>query len=244
MTPEEVDEFFSTLKPVYYQANDQIVQQGDKVTDLFLIDNGFAGISHLDKDSEIFLTSLQAGEIIGSEGFVNEREWSVSLLAQTDLQVRVLDKDKFADFADKYPECTRRLFHYCDHYDAVPYLINRTHDKAEEPIGESIDVRSNKLLRDLSGEFASYVVTGTLHYVARGGFCLSLPYMHEDNATAILGRQVASEVLLEDDSTRKCFGVIAGAGTHDWDDENLFVYVKFYNPFETADFSCTSMEMM
>jgi len=245
MTPEESDDFFSTLKPFSYQANEQIVKQGDKVTDLYLIDDGFAGVSHLDTKSEIFLTSLQAGEIIGSEGFVSSLEWSVSLEAQTDLQVRVLDRDKFADFAKKYPECTARLNHYCEHYDVVPYLINLTHDSDQEPIGKNIEVRSNELLRDVSGEFASYVVAGTLEYVARGGFCLSLPYAHEENASAILGRQVSSEIVMEDDDLkRKCFGVIAGAGTHDGDDRILFLYVKFYNPFERADFSCTRMEMM
>ncbi len=244
MKPEELDEFFSALKPVYYQANDQIVRQGDKVTDLFLIDNGFAGVSHMDEHSEIFLTSLQSGEMIGSEGFVSDMEWSVSLQAQTDLQVRVLNRDKFAAFSHKYPECSIRLYQYYAHYDVVPYLIHLTHDKQEDPLGKSIEVRSHKLLRDLSGEFASYVVTGTLQYVARGGICLSLPYAHEGNAAAIIGRQVSSEIVLDDGTPRKCFGVIAGAGTHDWDDQNLYLYVKFYNSFENTDFSCKSMEMM
>ena len=244
MKPEELDDFFSSLKPVYYHANDQIVRQGDKVTDLFLLDNGFAGVSHVDEHCEIFLTSLQAGEIVGSEGFVSDMAWSVSLQAQTDLQVRVLDRDKFAAFADKYPECSRRLYHYCSHFDVVPYLINLSHNKTEEPLDKSIDVRSNKLLRDPSGEFTSYIVTGALQYVARGGFCLALPYVHEGNASAILGRQVSSEIVLDDGTIRKCFGVIAGAGTHDWDEHNLYLYVKFYNPFENVDFTCKTLEMM
>jgi hypothetical protein len=53
------------------------------------------------------------------------------------------------------------------------------------------------------------------------------------------------EIVLEDDDLkRKCFGVIAGAGTHDGNARNLFLYVKFYNPLERADFRCTRMEMM
>jgi CRP-like cAMP-binding protein len=245
MTPEEFDDFYGTLKPVAFQANEQIVKQGDKVTDLYLIDKGFAGVSHMDTKSEIFLTSLQAGEIIGSEGFVSGLEWSVSLEAQTELQVRVLGRDKFADFAKKYPECTARFYLYCEHYDVVPYLINLTHDSDQEPIGKDIEVRSNELLRDVSGEFASYLLAGTLEYVARGGLCLSVPYAYEENALAILGRQVSLEIVLEDDDLkRKCFGVIAGAGTHDGNARNLFLYVKFYDPLERADFRCTRMEMM
>jgi UDP-3-O-acyl-N-acetylglucosamine deacetylase len=81
-------------------------------------------------------------------------------------------------------------------------------------------------------------------HIARGGYCFTLPYVHEENAETILGRQVSSEIALKDGSARKCFGVIAGAGTHEQDDQVLFVYVKFYHPLEKADYFCNSLEMM
>jgi hypothetical protein len=244
MTTEERDAFFGMLKPVSYVANEKIVNQGDRVTDLYLVDNGFAGITHTDDFNEISLTSLQAGELVGSEGFVRNLVWSVSLMAQTDLQVRVLGQAEFRMFESKYPECARRLNHYCNHYDAIPFLLNVTHDEGHKSLDTPIDIRSHELLRDAAGEVTSYVVSGTLKHVARGGCCLSLPFVHESNVAKVLGRQVSVEVSTKGKAERKCFGVIAGAGAHDGEALDLYLYIKFYNPFESEKFSCNTVEIM
>ena len=244
MNTDEVNEFFAMLKPVAYETNDIIVHQGDNIEDLFLIDSGFAGLTHIDDDGEVLITSLQAGELIGSEGFVRSLQWSVTLRAQTDLQVRVLDRDEFSRFAEKFPEISEKLRHYCNHYDVIPYLINVTEDDSIEPINSNINVNSNSLILDNSGLVIDDTTAGSLMYIARGGYCFVLPVVHESNPETILGRQVSSDITLQDGSERKCFGVIAGAGAHDQDTQVLYVYVKFYHPLEKADYVCTSLEMM
>jgi hypothetical protein len=90
----------------------------------------------------------------------------------------------------------------------------------------------------------SYVVSGTLKHVARGGCCLSLPFVHESNVAKVLGRQVSVEVSTKGKAERKCFGVIAGAGAHDGEALDLYLYIKFYNPFESEKFSCNTVEIM
>ena len=244
MSTEEVNDFFALLKPVSFEANDEIVHQGEKITNLYLIDSGFAGVSHIDSEGEVLITSLQTGELIGSEGFIRDLKWSVSLTAQTDLQVRVLEREGYNRLEEKYPDLSEKLRYYCNHYDVIPYLINLSEDPESEPVGSEINVFSNSLILDDSDSSVDGDFPGTLMYIARGGYCFCLPYTNEGNAETILGRQVSSEILLKDGSERKCFGVIAAAGIHDHDDQVLYVYVKFYHPFEKADYSCVSLEMM
>jgi len=244
MSTEEVNEIFALLRPVTYQENDEIIRQGTKTADLFFIDNGFAGISHVGEESEILLTSLQAGELIGAESFVKERAWSVSLHAQTELQVRILEKEKFTRLSQKMPSLENKLYYYCNHYDVLPYLISLTDDDAVPPIEKTLIVQSSQLFFNETGELVDEVVSGTLQYVARGGYCFTMPYMHEENPARVLGRQVASIIDLNDGTRRRCFGVIAGAGTHDHNDRPLFLYVKFYHPLEKADYTCNSLELM
>jgi len=244
MSTDEVNDFFALLKPVAFNANDEIVNRGDDVTDLYFIDSGFAGISYVSDQGEILLTSLQTGELIGTEGFARGLKWSLALRAQTDLQVRILDRSAFESIADKYPELSEKLRYYCNHYDVIPYLINLTEDTAEKPISNDISVDTNDLILDASGTLVEETCTGTLMYIARGGYCFTLPYIHEDNAETILGRQVSSEIALKDGSERRCFGVIAGAGIHEQDNQVLYVYVKFYHPLEKADYNCKSLEIM
>ncbi len=244
MQTDEVNDLFALLKPMVYQTGDEIVHQGDTVTDLFLIDSGFAGITHFDEHSEVLLTSLQTGDLIGAEGFIRELSWSVSLLAQTELLVRVLERSAFAELTQKHPHLEEKLRYYCNHYDVIPYLINISDTPDQESIGTEITVDSASMLLDDTGEPMTDSLTGRLYYIARGGYCFSLPHLHEDNAHAALGRQVSSDIELPDGAHRTCFGVVAGAGRHDWHDEVLFLYVKFYHPLEKADYRCSRLEMM
>ncbi|MBE0583914.1 MAG: cyclic nucleotide-binding domain-containing protein, partial [Desulfofustis sp.] len=244
MSTEEVSDFFALLKPVVYQANDEIVHQGDNVTELFFIDSGFAGITHIDEHSEILLTSLQTGDLIGGEGFVGGLHWSVSLLAQTELQVRILEREAFAALAENHPGLEEKLRYYCNHYDVVPYLINISDSDSQPAIGSDLEVCSASIFLDAAGEPVADTIQGALQYVARGGYCFSLPLIHQDNSANVLGRQVSSDIELPDGSQRRCFGVIAGAGRHDWNDQMIYLYVKFYHPLEKADFACSRIELM
>ncbi|NNK13862.1 MAG: cyclic nucleotide-binding domain-containing protein, partial [Desulfofustis sp.] len=152
MTTEEVNELFAILKPVSFQANDEIVVQGEKLRDLYLIDSGFAGIAHAGEKCEIQLASLQAGEIIGSEGLIEAVSWSVSLRAQTDLQVRVLEYSNYLKLVKTFPEITQKIEDYCTRHDVVPHLINLTGGKAKESISNDITIRTHSLLYDSTGE--------------------------------------------------------------------------------------------
>ena len=244
MSTEEVNDFFAILKPKVYQANEEIVHQGETVADLFFIDSGFAGITHFDDEKEVVLTSLQTGDLIGAEGFVQGLAWSVSLSAQTELQVRVLERQAFLDIAARHPGLEEKIRYYCNHYDVVPYLINISDNDSQEAIGKAIEVRSASEFLDAAGNPVDPIVTGTLQYIARGGYCFSLPFIHEENPGVVLGRQVSSDIELPDGSQRKCFGVIAGAGHHDWNEQLLYLYVKFYHPLGKADYLCHSLELM
>ncbi len=244
MTTEEANNLFRLLTPVSYSAGEELCQQGTKQTDLFFIDSGFAGLSHIDEIGEVLITSLQAGDLIGSEGFIHGLDWSVSLTAQTDLHVRILKKEVFVRLEKTYPELAKRLTYYCTYYDIIPYLINQTEDETKTAVGSDIDVNPNKLIIDSDESVINDVTTGTLLYTAQGGYCFSLPFIHEDNAFAILGRQVSSDIEIEDGSERKCFGIIAGAGAHDQDPGLFYVYVKLYHPLEQADYACNTLEIM
>ncbi|MEE4164559.1 MAG: cyclic nucleotide-binding domain-containing protein, partial [Desulfocapsaceae bacterium] len=246
MNEDEADLFFSILKARIYITDEEIVNRGDAATDLFFIDSGLAGLSYVDDGkSEIFLTSLQAGDVIGSGGLTEKLAWTVSLSAQTNLQVRILDQDGYIRFAEQFPELSERLLDYCNHHDVLPYLINQTENKALQPINEDIAVTTPApLFLDSSGEAVEDAGAGSLQFIACGGYCFTLPYVHKDNAEAVLGLQVVSHLQLSDGEGKNCFGVIAGAGSHSRDDRGLFIYVRFYHPLNSADYGCPAVDII
>jgi len=244
MNGEAAVAFFELLEPASYKTDDEIVNRGDKVTTMFFIDSGFAGLTYHGREGEILLTGLQAGDLIGSQGFVQGVEWTISLTAQTDLQVRVLEQDSFAQLTEQFPDLSQTLQYYYNHYDVIPYLLSLTEDEDIEPLHEEITVDGISFLHDSSGVKAEDSVIGSLQYIACGGYCLTLPFVHQDNAEELLGRQVSSEITLQDGFEKRCFGVIAGAGSHFQDDQAIFVYVKFYHPLNKAEYSCSVLTIM
>ena len=159
--------------------------------------------------------------------------------------MRVLDRKSFKKLTKQYPALSEELHYYCNHYDVLPHLLNLSEKDSAKPRGEDITVNTMMpLLRDYRERLSQAPPPERWQFIACGGYCFTLPYVHEDNAESILGRQVASLVRLSDGEEKKCFGVISGAGSHSRDDRVLFIYVKFYHPLNKADYACSVVDIM
>jgi hypothetical protein len=182
--------------------------------------------------------------LIGTEGFIQNSEWTLTLSAQTDLQVRLLEQQRFNTLTGQFPQLLDKLQDYCHDYDVIPSMVKLTENREEEPADSETTISGVSLFLDSEGEQLEGNVQGLVEYCARGGFSFTLPFIHPNNAETILGRQVSSDVTLKEGTDKKCFGVIAGAGTHPLDEQTTIVYVKFYHPLESNDFQCTGVEIM
>lgn len=243
LTTDEVNGFFSILRPATLAAGDYIVEQGSSTTTLYFIDNGFADISHGDDSENCVMAPLQAGELIGSEGFFDNLNWSVTLQAQTELQVRLLEQEDFLKLVETQPGLKDKLASYCRRFDLMPYLLRAADsgNDGEESTELVIHSASVTLTDKLDGEQR---LSGRLHQRMSGGFNFSVPRLDLETLTSWIGHQASVEIEASDGPHQRCFGIISGGGTHDSADDISVFQVKLYHPLEQEDYRCRSIEIL
>ncbi len=243
LTTDEVNTFFSILAPATFEANDYLVEQGDLATTLYFIDNGFADISHVDDSGNTVLAPLQAGELIGSEGFFDNLSWSVTLQAQTELQVRLLGQDDFLELTKTHPGLKDKLTSYCRRCDLIPYLLRAvdSEDADEHATELAIYSASVALTDEPDGEQR---LSGRLHRCLNGGFNFSVPRLELEALASWIGHQTSIEIESEDGTQQRCFGIISGGGTHDSDEDITVFHVKLYHPLEQENYRFQSIEIL
>lgn len=245
LSTEEVNNFFGTLTSLTLQANEPLIRQGETISNLYFIDQGYASITHSGKAGEIFLTPLQAGEIIGSEGFIDALMWSVTLQAQTELKVRVLEQKRFNQLTETLPDLKDKLYTYCRRHDIVPYLIQAAGSNPLSTVDDEIEIRClTVFFKDGTGRIDESEIRGTLQHTMQGGFSFTVSYTDHDNISSSLGHQISADIEFKDGTLQKCFGVIAGGGSHIPDQDVLFFHVKLYHPLEHQQYRCKSLEIM
>ena len=241
---EEANTFFKILTPMTLEAGEFVVQQGDKLSDLILIDHGFADIVLPATNGSLVFAPIQGGEIFGSNGFFKGLPWPMTIRAQTEIQVRLLKKEQFTEIQDSVPELLDKLSDFCRHYDVLPYLIQSALDDTPDKEQQKIPIHCSFSFKNSEGKAIENELTGNLSRATHGGFSLAVPFANLDNIRACLGHQVSAELSSDDGSQQTCFGLIAGGGLYEGSQDTLHLHIKLYHPLKDEDFICNSIHIM
>ncbi len=240
----EANTFFSILTPMKLEAGEFVVHQGDEMADLVFIDQGYADIGSSGDLGNLVFAPLQAGEIIGSEGFYQGRPWSLTIVAQAEMQVRILKKEQLAGIEDDLPDLNAKLESFCNQYDILPFLVRSSADGSPAATDHTVEIHSSLAFKNSTGKTIDSDATGGLAHPSLGGFSLILPYADMENINACLGHQVSAELIMADGSRQTSFGLVAGGGCYEASKDALHVHIKFYHPLKEKNYTCNSVHIM
>lgn len=240
----EANTFFATLTPMTLEAGEQLVQQGDDLTDLIFIDHGYADINFSGGSAQPLFAPLQAGDLIGCDGFFDGLPWPLTVTAQTRIQVRVLKREAFAAVESNLPALKTKLESFCRLADILPTLVRASTETSGATTGQRVALESSLTATEEHGTTTENDISGRIVQLNGGGFNLILPSADSYNLSSILGHQVSTELVLADGSSRTCFAFIAGGGRYEAAVDDLVVHIKFYHPIDDQGFSCTSLCIM
>jgi len=237
----EANRFFSTLVPETFQPGDSIVSQNEEQTDLFFIDHGFADVIHTSVSSNLHVSPVQAGEIIGSNAFFTGTPSPISIHAQTELQVRRLEKSQQIELQEELPELMSKLESYCRDHDIIPLILHKT--ITNESLSEVV-VLSTLFAGDKTSGQPISEHTGVVTHTLRGGFSVRLPFTSPAHTGVSLGHHVSADVTGGDGRTTTCFGVIVGSCLCEEPDNRLLIHIKLYHPVQDDQYSCKKLSIM
>ena len=241
---DEANTIFKNMIPQTLKAGDYVVQQGDRLSDLIFIDHGFGDIITPEDTGDLVFAPVQGGELFGGEGFFEDRPWSFSIQAKTDIQVRLLKREQFSGIQKQVPGLHEKLSEFCSQYDVIPYLIRGAIDCPEVHEASEIAIHCPASFIGPSGDDNGNEVSGSLTQTSRGGFNVIVPQANLDSLKACLGHQVSAELNFSDDSLQTCFGLIVGGGIYKGFPDRLHLHVKLYHPLKEDSFTCLKIHIM
>jgi HEAT repeat protein/CRP-like cAMP-binding protein len=108
LSSEEFSTMYHELTEHHYKPEETVVSQGDKNDSLFFIAQGSVKVSHKVGPRDIFITSLNRGQIAG-DNFFAPAFWTVSLISLTTAKVYILEQTALHAIQEKFPGLRAKL---------------------------------------------------------------------------------------------------------------------------------------
>jgi CheY-like chemotaxis protein len=94
-----------------FKAGEYVIQEGDSGTDIYFVKEGsLSVIKKSQNGSDIVVTTIKAGEMLGEMGFLLHKNRTASVLAVTDSLVISIPKEKFESVLSTQPKWFKVLF--------------------------------------------------------------------------------------------------------------------------------------
>ncbi len=234
MTTEEFNAFYYATRKQRYEKDEVIVKTGEIDPCLYFINSGIVRMTCRSGEKETFLKRLQSGDVAGVEQFFSASVWTVSLVAQEFVRVQVLERDNFYKLINEYQGIESKLKDFCVVYNTVPELVKMSGSDRREFPRYDASVMVSSILLDAYGRKGKRVLKGEMIDISRGGLAFYIRVSKKEVAKMLLGRQVISEIQLDNDNVLKCHGVVVGVKASDMFVSDISVHVKLYRNIEQA----------
>jgi CRP-like cAMP-binding protein len=237
MSTEEFNALYAALQKETYNPGETIIKNGETDPCLYFVDSGIVHLTCMCGNKETFLKRMQPGEIIGIGPFFSLSVWTVSLVSQNTTQIQVLERDRFVRLRERFPDIEAKLHEYCKQFDAVPALLRMAGEDRREYARYTVPLSITSITLDPYGKKKQYSFEGEMIDVSRSGLSFQLRMFRGMNSKFLLGRQIVSEIQIDNENKQKCSGVIVAVGFPTAELVGYSIHVKFTTLMSQADFA-------
>lgn len=234
MTTEEFTAMYYALRLEKFETDDVIVRSGETDTSLYFINSGFVAMYCNSGSQETFLKRMQPGDILGVDQFFSVSVWTVTLKAQSAVQIHVLDRQTLATLQNSHPGIESKLQDFCMKFDIIPDLVRMAGSDRREYPRYPVSLIINNMLLDPFGHTGKRTFKGEMIDISKGGLGFSIRISNKENARLLLGRQIITEVGLIKGEVLRCAGMIVGVRFHNIVEQDFSIHVKLFKRLEQA----------
>jgi hypothetical protein len=177
---------------------------------------------------------MQPGDILGGEQFFSASTWTVTLKAQSDVQMYVMDRQILTELQRDQPGIAAKLQEFCMKFDIIPDLIRSAGSDRREYPRYLVSLYIGILLYDHYGQAGRRTFKGKMSDIGEDGLGFSVRIARLDNSRLLLGRQIAMEIGLKNGEVLRCSGIIVSAGSRRHDPQDFSIHVKLFTKLEKA----------
>lgn len=146
LTPEETNTLFYGMQAVNFEEKHMVFKQGQICSRIYFIDEGRLKMFYRLAEKTILLKILGPGDIVGEDTFFfSDAFCTTSVITDSTVKLRVLDKDNLAILNEKSPGLESKIIDYCLKLESVCNLLKAK--KLERRIKKRINIPGKVLGR-------------------------------------------------------------------------------------------------
>ncbi|PIE60108.1 MAG: hypothetical protein CSA32_00635 [Desulfobulbus propionicus] len=235
LTTEEFQTIYHELQELSFAPEETIIRQGAKSDALYFVNQGSVKVSHLADGKEMFITSLNRGELIG-ENFFDPSVWTVSLTALTEVRIYQLKQEKLDKWQERFPGLGRKLKLFYDSHNHVPEVLKKK--GLERRRHQRFNVTRKILVQPVNRENKPFGRTfkAEIADISAGGLTFLIRITSQGNTRLLLGRKLMIIIpIAEKDTPLALLGTSIGVQPHDVFTSDYSVHFKFDELLSNAD---------
>ncbi len=186
---EEFQTMYRAFTERSCKPEETIVSQGDKNDNLFFINQGSVKVSHMVDPRELFITSLNRGQLAG-ENFFTPSLWTVTLTALTPCRLYMLPQCELAQWQQQFPGLRTRLYEYYRTYNNIGAMLEKKGlDRRQDQrytLSRKVQVQP---ISNLNAPIGRGFRAETAD-ISLGGMAFLVRIAHQESARLLLGRRM------------------------------------------------------
>ena len=188
LSSEEFSAIYHELENRSLQAEELLVGQGADNDELFFINHGEIKAFYKQDGREIFIKSLQGGEIAG-ENFFDASMWTISLRALAPSQISILKRSSFSRWQEAFPGLEDKLKEFYKRSNNIQDLLDRKGLNRRVYERYQLSREAQFQITDGNGKPIGRGFQGKLINFSKGGLALQIRTKQE-NGRVLLGRKM------------------------------------------------------
>ncbi|WP_310601280.1 HEAT repeat domain-containing protein [Desulfobulbus sp.] len=232
LTSQEFQTIYHELSELSFRPEETVVNQGDKNDALFFITQGSLKVSHQTGPRELFITTLNRGQIAG-ENFFAPSFWTVTLTSLTPTRLHVLKQSTLDAWKEHFPGLRAKLHAYYLACNTIGSMLEKKGLERRQDerftLARKIQVQpvSN---RDTPIGHGFRAETADISY---GGLAFLVRISRQENARLLLGRRMQIVLPVGGKQQTLTFkGIIIGIQPFQVLENDFSVHFKFDHPLD------------
>jgi len=223
----EFSAIYHELQERKFVPEEIIVRQGDKNDELYFINQGSIKISYNKDGRDIFVNSMNSGQIIG-ENFFDASFWTVTLTALTSVNISVLKWDSFRRWREEYPGLEAKLQSFYKQCNTTRQLIEKKGLDRRQHERIRLSRKIQLQLTDHNNKPIGRGFRGELADISEGGLSFLIRISKKENTRLLLGRNMRITIPVGGEPGHlQLYGLAIGIQPYELLERDFSVHIKF-----------------
>jgi len=189
LTLSEAPAFYFALTDLTVMPGEKVFEQGAYGNRLYFVQSGRLNLCYFDQDlqRDVIHRTIQRGDVAGTDSFFNFTNFSETLTAERESNLRVLDKKRYEKLLMGNPALESKLCNFCEEIKKVcsinsgKRMVRRVHKRYRVSHPGSVQ------RIDAEGNTTGPITKMLLADISVGGLCYILPHLKRHDGAHLLG---------------------------------------------------------